>query len=169
MNVVRDLIFLVFVLGGAVLGSQIPSIADAYGQRLGGALDEARRTQVEFERAAARAELSFAEYRDRLRDSEDEAFRATAQVVETVVARVERLARLLDAWVAAGPWKRPVIVALDHDRAILRNAYEQWRPSLTLDPRWGAIGLAFGWMVHAVVSVLIDLMGRRRREHRRLI
>lgn len=163
MNIARDLIFLVFVLGGAVLGSQIPSIADAYAQRLGGALDEARRTQVEFERAAATADLSFAEYRDRLRGSDDEAVHATGQAVEAVVARVERLATLQDAWVAAGSWTRPVIVALDHDRAILRNAYAQWRPSLTLDPRWGAIGLALGWMVHATVSGLIGLAGRRQR------
>ena len=34
MSVVRDLIFLVFVLGGAVFGSQVPVFVDAYAQRL---------------------------------------------------------------------------------------------------------------------------------------
>ncbi|NQW10384.1 MAG: DUF2937 family protein [Alphaproteobacteria bacterium] len=168
MSAVRDLVFLLFVLGGAVLGSQIPNFADAYAQRLGGALDEARRTLGEFERAAARADLSFADYRFRLHDSDDGAVRATAQAVDGVVARVEQLAALQGALAVAGPWKRPVVIALDHDRAILENAYAQWTPNLTLDPRWGAIGLAVGWLLHAAVSGLIGLASRGQRGRRRV-
>lgn len=167
MNAVRDLIFLLFVLAGAILGSQFPSFADAYAQRLGGALDEARRTLGEFERAAVRANLSFSEYRFRLRESQDEAFRSTGQAVDSLVMRVEHLATLQGALATAGPWKRPVVIAFDHDRAILENAYAQWGPTLTLDLRWGAIGLAVGWLLHGGIAGLIGLANRGQRSHRR--
>ena len=39
MGMLRDLVFLVFVLSGAVLGSQVPTFVNAYAQRLGCALD----------------------------------------------------------------------------------------------------------------------------------
>src|SRR3546814_4818286 len=63
VRTLRDLVFLVFVLGSAITGSQVPGFVDAYAQRLGGALDEARAALASFERAAASSGLGFAEYR----------------------------------------------------------------------------------------------------------
>src|SRR3546814_16360104 len=63
VRTLRDLVFLVFVLGSAITGSQVPGFVDAYAQRLGGALDEARAALASFAPAAASSRLGFAEYR----------------------------------------------------------------------------------------------------------
>lgn len=149
MSVLRDLVFLAFVLGGAILGSQVPNFVDAYAQRLGGALDEARSTLDSFERAAAAADLSFDDYRRRMAASEDLAFRRTGDAVERLIDRVVVLTALRQKMEEAGPWSRPLVVMRSHDRMILERAYAQWQPSLTIDPRWGGVGLLLGWLLHA--------------------
>lgn len=55
------------------------------------------------------------------------------------------------------------MVARSHDRAILERAYAQWRPSLALDIRWGAIGLAVGWLLHAGLAGTARAIERVRR------
>lgn len=165
MGMLRDLVFLAFVLTGAITGSQVPSFVDAYTQRLGGALDEARATLAGFERAAASAGLTFDDYRQRLTGNPDVAFRKTGEAIDRLARRVEALDALERELAEAGPWQRPWVVARSHDRQILERAYAQWHPGLTLDPRWGAIGLGLGWLLHAGVAAaagLIDRWSRRR-------
>lgn len=163
MGTIRDLVFLLFVLGGAVSGSQVTGFVDAYAQRLGGALDEAQSTLASFERAAASADLTFEDYRRRLNASQDEAFRKTGEAVDRLVDRVVVLRALQRDLGASGPWSRPWVVARSHDFAILERAYEQWQPSLSLDPRWGAVGLGLGWLLHAGVAGLVGMVQRARR------
>lgn len=169
MGVLRDFVFMGFVLAGALLGSQVPAYVDAYAQRLGGALDEVRTTLASFERAAASADLTFDEYLRRLTASEEPAFRRTGEAVERLVERAARLAALERELAMAGPWTRPLVLIRHHDRMVLERAYEQWRPGLSLDPRWGAIGLALGWLLHAGISALTALAGRRPAIGRRRI
>ena len=163
MGMLRDLVFLVFVLGGAVAGSQVPVFVDAYTQRLGGALDEARATLASFERAAASAGIGFDDYRRRLNASEDIAFRKTGEAVDRLAERVALLDAIERELTAAGPWRRPWVVARSHDRLILERAYEQWSPSLSIDPRWGAVGLGLGWLIHAAAAGCAGLLERRLR------
>ena len=168
MGILRDLVFLLFVLGGAIIGSQIPTFVDAYGQRLGGALDEAYATLASFERAAASADLTFEDYRRRLNASEDLAFRKTGEAVDRLAERVVVLRELQEVLAQAGPWSRPWVVAKSHDRIILERAYEQWRPSLTIDLRWGAVGLGLCWLMHAGVAGAAGLISRPRRPRRQV-
>jgi hypothetical protein len=163
VRALRDLMFLAFVLSGALVGAQVPAFVDAYTQRLGGALDEARTTLAGFERAAASAGLTFDDYRRRLLESQDVAFRKTGEAVDRLAARVIMLTILERDLAVAGPWARPWVVARSHDRLILERAYEQWSPGLVLDPRWGTVGLAFGWVLHAALAGMAALVERRRR------
>lgn len=163
MSVLRDLVFLVFVLGGTIVGSQVPAFVEAYGQRLGGALDEARAALDGFERAAASAGLGFDDYRRRLKASGDPAFSKTGEAVDRLVDRVASLTALQQAMDEAGPWGRPWVVARSHDRMILERAYEQWRPGLSLDLRWGGVGLAIGWLLHAGLAGTARAIERVRR------
>jgi len=163
MRMLRDLVFLAFVLTGAVAGSQVPAFVDAYTQRLGGALDEARSTLAGFESAAAGSGLTFDDYLRRLLQSEDVAFRKTGEAVDRLAARVAMLTALERDLATAGPWTRPWVVARSHDRLILERAYEQWSPGLSLDPRWGAAGLGFGWLLHAALAGTAGMIERRRR------
>lgn len=159
----RDLVFLIVVLGGTLAGSQVPLLVDAYAQRLGGALDEASRTLAGFERAAASLGMSFEQYLAEHRSSDAPSVRATGVELDRLTERVARLAELAQSLQAAGPWSRPLAVLRDRDDALFGNAVAEWRPSLTVDPRWGLIGLAIGWLLHATGGGAVAAVQRRRR------
>ena len=110
MSVLCDLIFLVFVLGGAVFGSQVPVFVDAYAQRLGGALDELRDGIAGFEDAARKANISFDEYRVRLRENTDEAVQGTGAEIDRQVERAASLSAQDRALTEASIWTRPFVV-----------------------------------------------------------
>lgn len=165
MTMMRDLVLLVFVLGGAVLGSQLPPFSEAYAQRLGGALDELRTNVAGFERAARSANMSFDEYRVRFRNSENQADRATGEEIDRVVARTASLSAHQRELDNAGPWSKPLLVLTSGDAALLERTWNAWIPTLTLDLRWGGIGLLLGWLLHGTIAGLIGLMSgppRRR-------
>jgi hypothetical protein len=155
MSVVRDLIFLVFVLGGAVFGSQVPVFVDAYGQRLGGALDELRDGIAGFEDAARNANISFEEYRVRLRENTDAAVQGTGTEIDRQVARAVTLSSQQRDLTDASIWTRPFVVLMRGDTRILSRTWEAWSPTLTLDPRWGLIGLFLAWLIHGSISALV--------------
>ena len=163
MRVLRDLFLMVAVVAGLMAGSQVPSFVDAYAQRLGGALDEARRQVAGYETAAAGQGLSFDAYIARHLDSRDPVFQATGREIQNAVRRADALASLHRDLIAAGPWTRPVAALLDADPEILANAYRDWRPGWSVDPRWGAVGLALAWLVFLAVSALVRRgFGRRQ-------
>ncbi len=163
MRLLRDLVLLATVIAGLMAGSQVPSFVDAYAQRLGGALDEARRQVQGFEAAAVGQGLSFSAYLARHLDSDDPVFQATGREIQSAVARSRSLAARATALSAAGPWARPVVLMRDPDAEILANAYRDWRPGLSVDPRWGGIGLAIAWALHFVVAALLRHLLPRRR------
>jgi len=165
MTAIRDLILMLFVFGGALLGSQLPPFANAYLQRLGGAVDELQSSIAGFESAARGAKMTFDEYRVRLRTSEDAAFRSTGDEIDRQVERSTSLAAHQRALAEAGSWTRPLLVLAEADRPILTRTWENWAPTLTLDPRWGLIGLFVGWLLHAAIGGCIGLVSgppRRR-------
>lgn len=155
MTVLRDLILLVFVLGGAVLGSQVPTFTDAYGQRLGGAVDEVRANVAQYREIARSQDISFEEYRVRMRDNSDPAVSNTGTEIDRQVAREDVLSTHGAAFAAAGVWTRPMLLLTEGDPQILRRTWEEWSYTLTLDPRWGLAGLFAGWLLHALIGSLI--------------
>lgn len=155
MSVIRDLVFLIFVLGGAVCGSQVPVFVDAYGQRLGGALDELRDGIAGFEDAARKANITFDEYRVRLRENTDEAVQGTGAEIDRQVDRAAALSAQNRALTEASVWTRPFVVLTEGDNRILSRTWENWTPTLTLDPSWGLIGLFLAWLIHGSISALV--------------
>ncbi|MCR9072265.1 MAG: DUF2937 family protein [Alphaproteobacteria bacterium] len=162
----RDFFFIAVVLVGLIGGSQIPSFVDAYAQRLGGAVDELDR-QVAAHRAEAAAQnLTLEAYLERHRTNADPAIQGSGRTLTAMVARLAELREALAALNAAGPWSRPAVAMAHSDADILANAYADWRPSLTIDPRWGAIGAVLAWMLFWTVSTLLAF-GFRGASHRR--
>lgn len=130
MTILRDLILLVFVLGGAVLGSQVPTFTDAYGQRLGGAVDEFRANVAQYREIARSQGISFEEYRVRMRDNSDPAVSNTGTEIDRQVAREGVLSAHGAAFAEAGVWTRPMLLLTEGDAQILRRAWEEWSYTL---------------------------------------
>lgn len=161
----RDLVLLLVVILGLVAGSQVPSFVDAYTQRLGGAADELGRVVAGYRAAAAGQDLSFEDYMTRHRGNTDPAIRATGGAIDWTVARLDTLEQARTALIQAGAWGRPGVAVLYADREILAAAYDEWRPGLAIEPRWGGVGALLAWLLHMAVSGLVS-GGFGSRRHR---
>lgn len=146
---------MVFVFGGAILGSQVPTFTDAYGQRLGGAVDEVQAIVAQYREIARSQSIPFEEYRVRMRGNSDPAVSDTGTEIDRQVAREQVLSAHGAAFAEAGIWTRPMLLLTEGDPQILRRAWENWSYTLTLDPRWGLVGLFVGWIIHALIGSLI--------------
>jgi hypothetical protein len=156
-------------LGGglAAVSSQAPAFADAYLQRLGGRVDEARDTLARIEEGTMLPGATAETLHDLAREQ--------AQHLHGLSTQYESLR-------AAHPAMRPLRVLLDLDPAVAGRVLADFTPALPLDiggAVWVAVGLLLGlilWeLVKAPATLLWTLAGdadappqrpspRRRRE-----
>lgn len=162
MRLLRDLGLILAVILGLTGGSQIPSFVDAYAQRLGGAVDELEGQAAAHREEAAAQNLTLEAYLDRHRDNADPAIQGSGRRISAMFERLSSLHRARTALAEAGPWGRPATVLTHADGRILANAYAEWRPGLTIDPRWGGVGATLAWLLHWSVSTLLATGFRRR-------
>lgn len=138
----------VFAAGSA----QGPAFVQAYLQRLGGHIDEARRTVAELRDGAVSRAVTDDGSRERL--------------VEAFSARLSDLEASRDAILNTHPLWRPVIMARQADRDIASATAEAFVPAMPLDPNsliYAAIGLALGWVVWELLQWPVKARYRKRR------
>lgn len=150
-------IILVLAVGFAL--SQLPRFVQEYEQRLGGTLQEASRELEAFRTNAETAGLPFNEYVRRHLDSPDPAIQATGRTIRDLVVRVAELRGRAEALAAASKFTKPVVLAQTYDPGLARATWKQFVITATFDPAFGAIGIVLGWLLNALLWVLL---GRRR-------
>jgi hypothetical protein len=150
-------IALAVLVGFAV--SQVPRFIQEYEQRLGGAFQEASRQLDEFRRNAETAGLSFNEYVGRHLDSADAAMRATGRTIQNSVLRVADLREQAQHLESASKFAKPVALTRNYDAALLRATWDRFAITATFDPAFGVIGLMLGWLLNALLWLLVP---RRR-------
>lgn len=141
----------VFAAGGA----QGPAFVQAYLQRLGGHIDEARRTVSELQTGAASTVVTDDGSRERL--------------VEAFSARVSDLEASRAAILDTHPLWRPVVMATQADPEIARATADVFTPAMPLDPTsliYAAGGLVLGWVVWELIQWPVQARLRRRRAAR---
>jgi hypothetical protein len=143
----------VFAAGSA----QGPAFVQAYLQRLGGHIDEARRTVFELREGAMSRAVPDDTARDRL--------------LEAFTARLADLEASRDAIISAHPLWRPMIMAQQSDRDIAAATAQAFTPAMPLDPTsliYAAIGLVIGWAFWELVQWPVRARLRKRRQRRLL-
>ena len=154
MRPLRELTLILLAIAGALLCSQLPGYVAAYEQRLGGALDEARRTLSGFVQDATSNGLSFEAYVERLKGSSDGSVAATGASVAALAQRVASLAEQQEQLAAAGKLEKPLVLLRHHDPDLLRASWAAYRLSPSLDLEFGAAGLLLGWLFNALIWAL---------------
>ncbi|WPZ35340.1 DUF2937 family protein [Thalassobaculum sp. OXR-137] len=154
-RMLRDLCLLLVVILGLTGGSQVSSFVDAYAQRLGGAVDELDRQVTAHRTEAAAQNLTLEAYLERHRTNADPAIQGSGRRLTAMVQRLDDLRAARAELMEAGPWTRPAVALRHSDSEILGNAYAEWRPGLTIDPRWGLVGAVLAWMLFWAVSTLL--------------
>ncbi|NBB92620.1 MAG: DUF2937 family protein [Gammaproteobacteria bacterium] len=144
-------------LGSAVAGagggmglSQAPAYTQAYLQRLGGHLDEARRTLGLVERGILVPELTPAE---------------RAQAVEGFADRVAELEVTHAAIADASPMMQPLLMMRHADSEIAARAWEAFTPAIPIDAPsliWTGIGVFIALVVYELFKSPAAIVRRRR-------
>ena len=138
----------VFAAGSA----QGPAFVQAYLQRLGGHIDEARRTVEELRNGAVSRSVTDNGSRERL--------------VEAFTARLAELEASRDAILNAHPLWQPLAMARQADRDIASATADAFTPAMPLDPNsliYAVIGLALGWAIWELLQWPVKARVRKRR------
>lgn len=136
--------------GGGMGLSQAPAFTQAYMQRLGGHLDEARRTLELVEQGVLVPELSATD---------------REQAALGFAERVAELEATFQAIQSASPVVRPVVMLRHADSEIARRAWEAFTPAVPVDPTsliWTAIGVVAALLVYELLKSPAALVRRRR-------
>jgi hypothetical protein len=141
----------VFAAGGA----QGPALVQAYLQRLGGHIDEARRTVSELRDGATARVVTDDGSRERL--------------VDAFTIRLNDLEASRAALTDAHPLWRPVTMGLQADREIARATMDAFTPAMPLDFAslvYAGLGLALGWAVWELLQWPVKARIRKRGRQR---
>lgn len=167
MRLLRDLLLILLVASGGIAGSQVPRLVQEYEQRLGGARDEAIAAHRRDLQEAAAFGLTYEGFVARYRASDDPVLRAGAGGIAARKMRAEELSAKAAALAEAPYLLRPWVAMQGLDAEIGRAAWAAFEPTLTLDTRFGTVGLLAGWLLHALIAGVWRLLFGRRRRRRR--
>lgn len=144
-------------LGSAVAGagggmglSQAPAFTQAYLQRLGGHLDEARRTLELVERGVLVPELTDAERK---------------QAALGFADRVAELEATYSTIAEASPLMQPILMLRHADGEIAQRAWQAFTPAVPVDAPsliWTGAGVLVALLVYELVKSPAALARRRR-------
>ncbi|MDX1624904.1 MAG: DUF2937 family protein [Wenzhouxiangellaceae bacterium] len=141
----------VFGAGGGLTMSQAPAFTQAYLQRLGGHIDEARRTIEEIASGRVLAWMG-----------EEERLQAVAELTQ----RLEALQAMREQLISTPAMLRPAAMLRYADWSVARRAAEDFVPAVPLDPSslvWTGVGIVLAVLAYECCKVPA-WWARRRRE-----
>lgn len=139
--------------GGGMGLSQAPAFTHAYLQRLGGHIDEARRTLELIERGELLGELNMVD-------------RETAAIQFS--ARVDELEQAFSAISDAAPLLQPLVMLQHADTEIARRAWEAFTPAVPVDVHslvYTGSGVVVALLLYELIKTPAALFKRPRRAH----
>ncbi|WP_295810705.1 DUF2937 family protein [uncultured Nitratireductor sp.] len=144
--------------------SQAPEFSQQYRQRLNGALEELRRVIETFDADAAKNNLTRERAINVYEDTGSAFLQDRAGSVRAAIGRLGDLERQSQAFDAAPPVLRPLVVARAPDGPVLQGAYRDFEPAVPITLHgfiWTGAGLVFGFST----AWLIGLFFRRKKRY----
>lgn len=166
MRLLRDVTLVLLVLAGTLGFSQVPGFVQEYEQRLGGALQEARRQVERFALLAAQEGITPEALAERLRGSDDPTMAGLGRTMSEQAARAAALEAQAEALANSGRLWRPLVLLRRHDAELLAATWAKYRFTLTLDPAFAAIGAIVGLVLNAGLWSILALPMRLRSRSR---
>ncbi len=151
-------------LAGGALSSQFPGFYQAYLQRLGGRLDQARLQIARIEEAARAEGYSLADYIAYFRDHALSEERRQGEIMIAQLADVERLETALAALGGASFLERPLRSVQHFESVYAEATLADFEPTLPLTPEGAvylAVGLLTGFLLVQVAGAGLIRLGRR--------
>jgi hypothetical protein len=164
-RVIRTLGLALGLLGG-VIAAQGPEFAQQYAQRLGGTVDELRRSVQSLEADARATGNSRDGAVDRLRGNADALVARRGEAARSDIERLARLSAQQQALAeATSPLGKLVAVIRDPDLSLARATYQDYSPALPTTTDGivaGLLGFLASWGGWRVLSDVGRRMTRRR-------
>ena len=157
---------LAFGLMGGIVASQAPEYAQQYRQRLGGAVDELRRSVARFDADAQATGQSREAAIAQLRDNPQDLVRRRGDAMHADVDRLARLERQRQDFTTAGPFGRLGVLVRDADTDLARAAYRDFEPAMPVTSEGliaALVGFVAGWAVSRLIGIPLRWMFFQRR------
>lgn len=136
-------------------GATVPSFVAQYRQRLGGALEQARKDLSPFQQIADRLfGGDIGSLIEHHRRSADTVFRSEAEAINTLVYSVTRLSEAV-AGLKGDLYSQLLYISRFGDTGMLRATWEQFEPALAFTPQSLLAGLSIGVVVWLVFLLLM--------------
>lgn len=139
---------------GAVGMAQFPQFFGQYIQRLGGHLQEARRTVYQYQQAADKLDISLEEYIAQHFAADNPVFKSSGEVIAELLNRVQHLEQAFNSMQQSNPFTRWFVFLQDADWEIARQTLSHYTPGLPTNLEgiiYGLSGLLLGWGVYGLI------------------
>lgn len=164
MAMFKRLVGGIAALAGGALFSQFPGFYQAYLQRLGGRLDQARLQIARIEEAARAEGYNIADYIAFFLEHAGSEEQSQGEIMAAQLADVERLEQALAALADASLPERPVRFVQHFDADYARATLAEFEPTLPLTPEGAvylAVGLLIGFLLVRIAGAVLVRLGRR--------
>lgn len=156
-----------FALLGALLLAQFPQFYGQYLQRLGGHIDELRRTVEGYEQAAAALGVSLELYIEEHLAAESEVITSSGEIISNLVERLWQLESSFQALIQAAPLTRWIVFVQHADWAVVRQCLHRFTPGIPTTVEglvYAGAGLLLGWGLYALGRALLLTVFKRNQE-----
>ena len=164
---VNGLLDRAFALAGALLLAQFPQFYGQYLQRLGGHMEELRRTVSMYEQAAAALGLSLEQYIEEHLAAESKVITSSGEVISNLVERLWQMESAFAALVQASPWSRWLVFISRAEWAVVRQCLHRFTPGVPTTAEgliYAGAGLLLGWGIYALGRALLaPALNRKKR------
>ena len=158
-------------LFGALLGSQTPEFAQQYRQRLGGRVDELKRSVSGFEQEAKKQKKTPQQALEILISAQDPIIKARGEAMMEDQRRFAHYSRQLEDMKQAGPFLRIVHMFRGIDNVTASAVLDNYEPAVPVTSEGfvmaGAGFLLFSWLVmfvNRIIKRLFALLKSRKKQ-----
>lgn len=152
---------------GAVVMAQFPQFFSQYLQRLGGHLQEIRRTINRYEQAAESLGISFEEFLSQHLTAEERVFQISGEVIVGLISRFENLQNSFSQLQQAGPFTRWIIFFQEVEWEIARQTLNFYTPGIPTSIEgiiYAFSGLLLGWGLFSLLKTAFYSLDNKLRK-----
>lgn len=147
-SLIHTILDRLFVVVGALLGSQIPEFIQQYKQRLAGHVDELHRLSTRLTTFAFQSTQTIEQYIQRFLGSHDPDLAKQGLFMDEMVTRSKDLSGALDHLNQASLWSQPYVFIRDFQFDIAEGTWRSFSPGINFSIEgicYAVIGMILGW------------------------
>lgn len=156
-----------FVVLGALMGSQVPEFIQQYTQRLGGHVDELSHLLSMMKQSAALSNKSLENYIQKFMSNGDPDFVLQGKFMSSILSRWEQLTHSLYSLMESSIWAKPYVFFVNVDSEIFASTVKSYHPGFALTVEgllYAALGAVISCSLYHGVLKLFKMLFKRPQQ-----